>query len=184
MRSAAIAIAALSASLFAPGSAVLAQGLPQVGERVRVTSGVYHQLVSTVQAITAESLVVRASGAEIYLAMAQVSLLETRTQKSYGDVGKTVGAGVGAFVGWAVATAVVEGDCVTTEILSGECIWEDLWVPLIGILTGALLLGATGELIGNSVKTDRWQAVPLDNVRVSLVPQRDGRFTLGMSVRF
>ena len=57
-------------------------------------------------------------------------------------------------------------------------------MPLIGMLTGVLVLGGTGELIGNSIKTDRWQAVPLDNVRVSFVPQRDGRFTLGMSVRF
>ena len=34
---------------------------------------------------------------------------------------------VGMFVGWTVARAVVEGDCVTTEILSSECDWENPW---------------------------------------------------------
>ena len=38
--------------------------------------------------------------------------------------------------------------------------------------------------LGASTKTDRWREVPLDRVRVSLGPQRDGRFGLGASVRF
>ncbi len=34
------------------------------------------------------------------------------------------------------------------------------------------------------VFADRWQEVPLDRLRVSVAPQRDGRFGLGLSVRF
>jgi len=41
-----------------------------------------------------------------------------------------------------------------------------------------------GAVIGALIKTDRWEEVPLDALRVSFVPQRDGRFGLGMSVRF
>ncbi len=60
-----------------------AQKLPQPGERIRVTSDVYQQLVSTVQAISAESLTVRALGREIHLATGQVSQLEVSVgQKS------------------------------------------------------------------------------------------------------
>ena len=35
-----------------------------------------------------------------------------------------------------------------------------------------------------SIKTDRWEEVPLDRLRVSFAPQRDARFALGFSVSF
>jgi hypothetical protein len=41
-----------------------------------------------------------------------------------------------------------------------------------------------GAVIGSFVKYEEWEEVPFDQVRVSLAPQRDGRFTLGLSVRF
>ena len=53
-----------------------------------------------------------------------------------------------------------------------------------GAAIGGFVLGVTGWLIGRSIKSDRWQAVPLDNVGLSFVPQRDGRFRLGMLVSF
>jgi len=42
------------------------------------------------------------------------------------------------------------------------------------------------ESPGNSlqIKIDRWEEVPLDQLRVSFVPQLDGRFGFGLSVRF
>ena len=46
-------------------------------------------------------------------------------------------------------------------------------------------LGAVvGHLVGNRFTVDRWVDVPHDRLRVSLGPQRDGRFGLGASVRF
>ena len=44
--------------------------------------------------------------------------------------------------------------------------------------------GIVGVIIGYGIKTDRWEEVPLDQLRVSLAPQRDGGFALGFSVRF
>jgi hypothetical protein len=41
-----------------------------------------------------------------------------------------------------------------------------------------------GALIGTAIKTERWQEVPLDRVRVSFGPQRNGRFGFGLSVSF
>ncbi len=54
---------------------------------------------------------------------------------------------------------------------------------VVGISFGAAgaLLGA---LIGATMKTERWVSVPLDELRMSFGPQRDGRFGLGLSVRF
>ena len=34
------------------------------------------------------------------------------------------------------------------------------------------------------IRTDRWEAVPLDRLRVGFAPKRNGRFALGMAVSF
>ena len=34
------------------------------------------------------------------------------------------------------------------------------------------------------IKTEHWEEVPLERLRVSLAPQRNGRFELGMLVAF
>ena len=178
MRSAAI-LAFLSASLLVPGSTVLAQGLPRPGERVRVTSGVYHRLVSTVKAVSAESLVVRANGTDIHLAMTQVSLLErSMGQKSYGGIGAIVGGLVGMAVGGAVGAAAANCEQNSWDFFCG------VGQGVAGAAIGGIVLGATGALIGAATKSDRWQAVPLDHVGVSIVPQRNGRFRFGLSVSF
>ena len=41
-----------------------------------------------------------------------------------------------------------------------------------------------GAVIKTDCWTDCWEAVPLERLRVSLAPQRDGRFALGFSVSF
>jgi hypothetical protein len=43
---------------------------------------------------------------------------------------------------------------------------------------------AFGGGIGAVYKTDRWEEVPLDRLRVSIVPLRDGRLGFGLEVRF
>ena len=57
-----------------------------------------------------------------------------------------------------------------------------------GAAIGLLVGGAAGALVGAGVglliKSDRWEEVPLDRLRVSFAPQRDGRFGLGLLVRF
>ena len=44
--------------------------------------------------------------------------------------------------------------------------------------------GVVGLLGGALIKSERWEEVPLDRLRVNLGPQRDGRWGLGASVRF
>jgi hypothetical protein len=44
--------------------------------------------------------------------------------------------------------------------------------------------GLFGALFGLASSGERWEEVPLDRLRVSFAPQRDGRFALGLSVSF
>ncbi len=60
------------------------------------------------------------------------------------------------------------------------------WVPrmFIGAAIGAGIGAVTGALVGFANKTEQWEEAPPDRLRVSFAPQRDGRFALGVSVRF
>ena len=55
----------------------------------------------------------------------------------------------------------------------------------IGLSTvgGAVVGTLLGLMVGRVIMTDRWREVPLDRVRVSFGPQRDGRLGVGASVR-
>ena len=52
-----------------------------------------------------------------------------------------------------------------------------------GALVGGALFGVIGAGIGTFIKTDRWEEVPLDRLRVSFGPKRDG-FAVGVRVTF
>jgi hypothetical protein len=52
----------------------------------------------------------------------------------------------------------------------------------------ALVFGAAGGLVGLGIgalfKTERWEEVPLDQLRVSVAPQPDGRLGVSVSLEF
>ena len=73
------------------------------------------------------------------------------------------------------------GECVIGEGEDGFND-EDL-TPLVVIVLG-LAGGVAGGITGFFIKTDLWEEVPLERLRVSLTPQLDGGFALGFSVRF
>ncbi len=86
-----------------------------------------------------------------------------------------LGAGIGLLVGaGAGATLYPESDCGFVE--TTEC---KLYAALILGGAGA----ATGAVIGMLIKTDRWEEVPLDRLRVGVMPHRDG-LGLGVSMVF
>jgi hypothetical protein len=53
---------------------------------------------------------------------------------------------------------------------------------------GAGVGGLVGLVVGLGVspliKTERWEEVPLDRLRVSVAPQRDRRLGIGLAVAF
>ena len=137
----------------------------------------------TIAALTADSVVLRIGepATQLAVSLASVNRLEVvRGRKS--NVG--TGAGIGLVVG--MVAGAVFGYASFEECVS-FCIGPDIDRGENAVLGAAIFgLGGTvfGALIGASSKTERWEEVPLDRLRVSLGPQRDGRFGFGASVRF
>jgi hypothetical protein len=84
------------------------------------------------------------------------------------------GTGIGLLVG--AAAGIIIGTRGEPEVD-----YDPRWTGgIAGGIWGTLL----GLGIGLLIRTDRWEEVPLDKLRVSVAPQRDGRFGLGLSVSF
>ncbi len=91
-------------------------------------------------------------------------------------LGGLVGTAIG--IGWAEATAPEEGcSFMFGKRTKGTCLELG---GLLGFFGGSLL----GLAVGRNTPGDLWEEVSLNRVRVSLGPQRDGRFGLGASVKF
>jgi hypothetical protein len=175
-----ITVLSLALTLGTTGEAATQDSDPvAVGERVRVrtTSGMTHVGVVTARAPGAIELQGE-SGGLLSVPTASMSALEVGRQRSFAPVGFLVGAGVGA-LGGLVLCGAKEENCTwynfngTSKDLSG------------GILASLAVAGAVaGALIGRGIKTDRWEAVPLERLRVSLAPQGDGGLAFGISARF
>ncbi len=182
MRHATILVAVLA---FGPLAGATAQVGP--GERVRVTfctpdlscAGSSRISVGTLLAWKADSLVVESDGDTLAVPLDMVTGLDV----SLGQKSRTLkGAGIGALVGAAAGLATAAIACA----IAGDCYDDGLtglvyaYLGGLGAVAGAL----TGAIIGSTMEVDRWVDVPLDRLRVSFGPQRDGRFGLGLSVRF
>jgi hypothetical protein len=94
-------------------------------------------------------------------------------------LGRAVGFPVlGFFVGGVTGGLIAYSTCA-------PCDYElEGLAPAFGAGIGATVGFVAGLVTGLAWRTDRWEEVPLDQLRVSFTPQRDGRFALGFSVRF
>jgi hypothetical protein len=160
--------AALAVSLVVPLSTLSAQQPPPVeaGARVQVTAPDcgFDKHDATLEALRGDRLVFDTTECPLGSV--------TRLDVSRGRKRKTV---TGAVVGVLAGVAVGGGLAVANSDEEGALIF----VPF-GALAGTLL----GTAIGTVTKTERWEEVPLDQLRVSVAPQRDGRFGFGISVVF
>ena len=86
--------------------------------------------------------------------------------------GAIIGA---AFMGGLMSLAAA-GACGQLSCSAGEVVRKIGYAAAIG--------AGIGAFIGSAFTGDRWEEVPLDQLRVSFAPQRDGRLGLGLSVRF
>ena len=182
MRHATMLVAVLA---FVPSASATAQVSIRPGARVRVT-GHFCQFypncvgaqpehrVGTFVAWKSDTLVVQSNGDTLQVALMNVTRLDVY-------MGRKAQAGAGAVVG-GLAVVVLLAIAAATCDASFGC-------PTAGEAAKPLLIGGAagafvGALIGAATNTDRWEEVPLDQLRVSFGPQRDGRFGLGLSVRF
>lgn len=162
---------------------LLAQQNPPVapGDRVRVSApsiGI-ERLVATVLVLKPDTVVVR-NREPLALPIASLTKLDvSRDRKSRARFGMIIGFWVGAAAG-----AVIAGSLENTEDSEFPDVNPD---ETVGALLGGALLGGLagaglGALVGSTIKTDRWEPVPIDRLRVGVVPDRDR--WLALSVRF
>ena len=167
-----------------PLSTVNAQQQPppvKVGERVLITApdlGL-NRYLGVLMAMDSATLTV--DTLEVALtAMTRLEVSQGRT--SGAGRGALTGGGIGLVTG-AISGFLVGGLCYLGGGGAGarQCRAETtaLGAGVLGVL-GAVI----GAAIGRGSESDRWEEVPLDQLSVSFVPQRDGRFGLGLSVAF
>jgi hypothetical protein len=174
---------------FMPLASATAQVPIRQGARVRVTrlpicpptcvGGPPRQDVVTFVTWSGDTLLAQSNGNTIVLPLDAVTKLEvSQGQKSHTGVGAVIGFLVGGAAGAAIGYASYSCE-------GWSCLGYGPWPSAgVGLAIGGVGGLVAGALIGSAIKTDRWEEVPLDRVRVSLGPQRDGRFGFGASVRF
>ena len=159
-------------------TSLAAQDTLSAGDKVRVTTA-GERVVGYWVSLDDNRLTLRTEDLDssLVLPLASLTKLEvSRGQKSAiakgAGIGFLVGAGVGAGVGALLGAGLGEDVC------SGGCV-----SALAGI--GALAGGAAGTLIGLGIgagsKSDRWETVSLDRIRISVTPRGGG---LEVSAKF
>jgi hypothetical protein len=124
--------------------------------------------VGMVAALETDTLVVQVGerADALQVPLADVTQLEVhRGQQSRADRGVLIGAGTGAAVGVITALALCAGDKCRLDAsdLSG-------FVAVFFGVGGAGLGAWIGSAIGSDIQTDRWEEVPLDEIRIGPSP--------------
>jgi hypothetical protein len=162
----------------APLAAVASQepAVINPGDRVRVTapSVLGGPFAGTVLTRDPDSLVVQGGTETRRLPLASITRLDlSRGRKSH----TLLGAGVGFLVGAGVGGALFASDPYSCDEVHSAC-----------IVLGAVALGAAGALVGAVtgalVRTERWAEVPLERLRLSLIPDGGRALTLRVSLNF
>ncbi len=191
MRHATMIVAVLA---FVPSASATAQVPVRPGARVRVTGrfcqpvysncvlGRPERRVGTFVAWKSDSLVMKSKGDILPAPQDFVTRLEVSlSRKSNAGGGAKIGALVLGIPG-VIAGLTFPGVCAFTcsEPTSEERAKLAILLGAIGAGTGALI----GAVIGSAIRPERWVDFPLDQLRVTFIPHHDGRFRLGLSVRF
>jgi len=130
----------------------------------------------TVIVLRGDTLILSAGSATKTHRLSAVTRIEvSRGRRSHGLTGAVIGAPVGAVAGLAILT-LANGAWVCGDYEIGALCGA---VAGGGVIGGALL----GALVGGAVKTDRWEDVSFNSVRVTIVPQPT-RFGLSAAFYF
>ena len=141
------------------------------GSRVRVTAPEceLRGQAATFRALRADTLVLRTTECPL----ASVTSLDvSRGQTSYAKRGAILG----------FLSGIVGGIAYCTALDRSRCKVFDTDYTFLGAFIGGGMGSALGGFVGYFIKTDRWEEVPLEQLRVS--PQPEGGLALGFSVRF
>ena len=171
----------MSLSVLVPLMSLSAQVQLEPGSRVRVTApeiGIENSVGTCLELSNGSMQFVplRASS-RVDIPLTSITRLDaSRGRKGHAAIGFLVGGAVGAIVGvvWRPQWPLEGPEEVCTARTGCDAPPE----PLIGAALGVLV----GLPVGALIRTERWERVPLDQLRVSLTPQRDGRLGIGFSI--
>jgi hypothetical protein len=175
-----LAIAQLTLLLVAsPGLLAQESIAIERGQTIRVTVpelGIRLQ-VGEFEAVDGGMLVLSAPDSTLHYPLSAVSRLEVyRGRESHPWRGAGIGFLTGYATGFLVWLAGVEGCYEGASTVSCAAVLGGGAGAIAGTLIGAFVGGVL-------VKTARWDEVPLDGVRLSLMPRRDG-FAVGARIAF
>ena len=143
-----------------------------LGARVRVTAPTVaeNRLVGTVAAVDADTLVlgVKHGTSSLAIPFASMTSLEvSRGKKS--NVGK--GLGIGFLAGAALGAVI---GFAAGDDPPGFLAFSSEQKAAAGAILGGLAGGVIGGVVGATGPSERWETVPLDQIRVSLTPRGGG----------
>ncbi len=174
-------VALLSVGLltFVPHGAGVAQQ-PRIpihrGQLVRLTAPDlgFNRQTAVFRMLRNDTLVVAVRDSAVHCPVASVTGLDvSRGQRSWAGVGALFGAVGGAGLGVVLGVGVLAPLCE-----------EDRGTCTGATVGGGALLGAfLGGLAAQGVKSERWEEVPLERLRMTVARHLDG-LALGLSVRF
>jgi hypothetical protein len=166
--------AAVLAAAAVAGANAAPSGWPMTGEKVRVTTRAGRSPEKGVVVQTdAESLTVSLGSGRspVQIPIASIERLEVaRGRRTTARDGALVGGFAGAVLGGLAVGGLMHALCENGSDCSGE--------TAQGALVGAGLFGTAGAgagaLIGLAIKTDRWERLPVNRVRVGILPAPAG----------
>ena len=165
--------AAVLAAAAVAGANAAPSGWPITGEKVRVTTlaGRSREMGVIVQT-DAESLTVSLGSGQspVRIPLASIERLEVaRGRRTTARAGACYGGLVGAVLGGLAVAGLGEALCENAS---------DCGASAEGYLVGVGIFGAAGAgvgaLTGLAIKTDRWERLPVDRVRVGIRPAPGG----------
>lgn len=171
------------------------QQLFEIGEYVRITApdcGVEEQVARYLR-LFRDTLSVQAE-TQLDFPVDCVTALEV--SRGISNRPTYIGIAAGAFVGIVFGIAVAtDGDSEFTggtptdlsrpQIVSsnGKSGSSTMSGPVVGPVAGALIGSFLGGLVGKGFRRHMWEEIPLDRMRVDIVPRREG-FAVGMKLAF
>jgi hypothetical protein len=172
-------------ALASAGDAAAQRPAVEPGQRVRITAPLVglQEVTATVFSVGGGALVVTGDST-VRVRLEDVTRLEvSRGRKSNCASGLGWGFLAGATTG--VVIGLASGSERQGSLFGGGC-WMLCSAGAKAMVAGAALgtAGAVvGLVVGAIVRSEKWKRVPLDGVRVSIVPRRGG-LGLGASVAF
>ncbi|GMR12824.1 MAG: hypothetical protein BMS9Abin29_1017 [Gemmatimonadota bacterium] len=176
------------AILIAVPSTVLAQqGIPSLepGQRVRINGEIDGHL----RAITDDSLIFGNDRLPVEgVTQLDVFPLESITRLEVWT-GRRSGSKTGAVIGGLVLgipSALMAGALANADFgcLNCKSASSDPAAVFGGFVVGGAIGAGVGALIGAAFKSDRWEDVSLDGVRMSMMPRLEGGLAFGIQLEF